>query len=267
MLFLWMDKNAVAPLLKLGLKANEAQLYLTCLAAPAGLYVHEITKRSELNRSTVDMLLDRLIERGLITSYKEDVRRRYVAVSPHQLLGDYEQRVENLRGAIPVLLSLIQPGTPSRVTFFEGQEGIRKLYRDIFQTLKTKSPRDKIIYSFSSGTDVLDQVPDLDDFFINKRVAADIRIDIIAAQKASKLEPWVPDAKKLRRVKYFDDKKFPMRVEIDVYADKVAFLATTRPYGGVILENKGVAEGMRSIFQLLWQAIPMDDNPRRARDK
>jgi sugar-specific transcriptional regulator TrmB len=250
-----MQKNVAAPLLKLGLKENEAQLYLTCLAAPAGLYVHEITKRSGLNRSTVDVLLDRLSERGMITSYKEDVRRRYVAVSPHQLLGDYEQRVEGLRGAIPMLLSLVQSGTPSNVTFFEGREGFRKLYHDIFQTLKTKSPRDKIIYSFSAGTDVLEQVPDMDNFFVQRRIASDIRIDIIAAQKAAKLESWVSNPAKLRRVKYFDDKRFPIHVEIDIYSNKVAFLASTEPYGGIILENRGLAEGMRSIFQLLWQKL------------
>ena len=61
----------------------------------------------------------------------------------------------------------------------------------------------------------------------------------------------------LRRMKFFDHKKFPINIEIDIFGDKLAIynLSKNNP-DGTIIENLSMANSMRSIFNLLWTLLP-----------
>ena len=60
------------------------------------------------------------------------------------------------------------------------------------------------------------------------------------------------DKEQLRKSKLVNSKKYPMTAEIDVYEDKVAMMDISKgkDFVGIVIENKAIAETLRSIFKL-----------------
>ncbi len=59
------------------------------------------------------------------------------------------------------------------------------------------------------------------------------------------------DKTQLRKSILIDKKKYPLPAEIDVYEEKIAMLSFNKgEFVGIIVENKDLAESLRSIFKL-----------------
>src|SRR3989344_7015915 len=81
----------------LGLKEEEVQIYLICLNNRQGLFVSEITKLSKINRSSVNMIIARLIKRGFLTFQVEGQRKLYFAESPEFILRTFERNISDFK--------------------------------------------------------------------------------------------------------------------------------------------------------------------------
>lgn len=77
-----MFQDVISLLGRMGLKEKDAHVYLTCLHFPQGLYVHEIVRETGMNRSTVDVVLERLVAAGFANRLRTGSRDRYLAQSP-----------------------------------------------------------------------------------------------------------------------------------------------------------------------------------------
>ena len=43
--------------------------------------------------------------------------------------------------------------------------------------------------------------------------------------------------------------------EINIYGDKVAMLSFRRPYAGVIIEDRAIAQTLKSVWKMMWESI------------
>ena len=131
-----MLQDAFDALNKLGLKRDEAKVYLACLRTSGGLFVHEITESCGVKRSTVDFIIDRLLAKNFLSRFREGRRHKYVAEAPDKLLFDFEKGLEDFRAFIPALMRLGANAESTRVTFHEGAKGVQSLLNDCLLTLK-----------------------------------------------------------------------------------------------------------------------------------
>ena len=243
---------------KMGLKEKDAAVYLVCLHFKEGLYVHEITKKTKIKRSTVDVILERLIYEGYISKIKVGNRYKYFAQNPESILFKQEEILENFRAILPALSRLSGQKGETEIRFFEGKKGIREIHDDILLRLKFSEGREREIVSFVSATDTRKIFPDMQSRFVDKRVKMGVWFKGITPQSSANVFEYKNDPEYLRVVKHVDDKKFPFKATFETYADSIMIYSPTKPFGGVVIRNHKIADSMRSLFYLVWDLLPED---------
>lgn len=250
-------KDLLEQFMHMGLKPNEAEILLACYKKPDGVYVHELAKQTEIKRTTIDLIVDRLVDNHFLSRHKVGARYAYRPLDPKLLLERQKEKLLQLEKALPALQALSHFSQKSDFYFFEGDDGIRSLYHDLFQTMRMEMQKEnpRPHYSISSGRDLEKLMPDASSFLEENRLKIGFAIDIIAPQSAKNVPAWQIDSAKKRRVHYFDDNKYPFSISIDIFGDKVAMHGTENTISGFVIESAELAASMRSLFKLAWNFL------------
>ncbi|MDE2029944.1 MAG: BlaI/MecI/CopY family transcriptional regulator [Alphaproteobacteria bacterium] len=251
-----MHKDIRQLMQRLGLKDREGRIYLTCLQHKDGLFIHEIAEATRITRSTVDLTVRRLAQRGFLNKVKVGRRLRYQADAPEALLFRQKQLVEDLEQAVPLLSKLGGQKEETEVIFFEGAEGYVRVHEDIMLNMAFVEGEKRELLSFASGVDAIKLFPNMNKQFIAKRIKKGFWYKGIAPQSSRSVPIWGSDAKALRAIKYLPDDITRFQVDMQIYADNVMLYSPTPPVGGVVIRNAKIAESMRSLFRLVWRLLP-----------
>lgn len=243
---------------KVGLKPAEIQVYLACLKDPEGLFIHQIVTETKIKRGNVNNTIERLLVKKFLSYHIDGARKVFTAEPLQTILFNFQETMDDLKSLIPLLTLSQFGGRPSRVRFFEGEDALRQVLRDILLTLSFKNGIEKEYLSISSATDIL-QLGEKDEArFIRQRVREGIPVRWIAPASNKKLiRSYVERAQEeLRQVKFFDDRNNPFHIDMSIYADCVAFVHPEKGKpSAVIIENELLARSMRSLFNLLWLSL------------
>ena len=120
-----MYKDIMALLGRMGLKDREGRVYLACLKHKDGLFIYEIAKETRIGRSTADLIVKRLVQRGLLNKVKVGRRLRFFAQAPEAVLFRQKQLVEDLEQVVPILVGLGGQKKDMEILYFEGVQGFR----------------------------------------------------------------------------------------------------------------------------------------------
>ncbi len=251
-----MHKDIIALLKRMGLKDRESRIYLACLRHRDGLFIYEIAKETRIMRSTVDLTVRRLLQRGFLNQVKVGRRLRFFAEAPEAVLFRQKQLVEDLEQVVPMLAKIGGEKKEMEILYFEGGAGFRQVHNDILLQAKFATELKKEVLGFSSGADSIRLFPDMQKNYINKRVRSGIRYKAIAPQSSVGVREWSNDEKALRSVKYLPDDSWQFRIETQIYADNVMLYSPSQPVGGVIIRNEKIADSMRALFKLVWDLLP-----------
>ena len=238
---------------KIGLSDKEARVYLASLHL-GGASIQDIAEEAGINRTTTYVIMRSLIEKGLASSFNKGKKRNFTVESPEQLksvLAVQEKIVlekrKELESVLPSLAEIYHSSERRpQVRFLEGKEGIHAmqdemLRSDISETLSF-SPLDEIYGAF----------PDYKDNFVQKRVRAKIFSKIIYTTSKGRLVDG--DEEALRERRYVPKEKFPFSSSVAIYGNTVQITNLKEPLGGVVIENKQIADSLRIIFNLAWEA-------------
>ena len=250
----------IKELTKLGLKDKESAVYVACLELGPSP-VQNVARKAKVVRATTYVILESLLEKGLVTKYKEGKKTLFSAESPQQLMRLLEKQDERLRerknflnNLLPELLVMVKSsqGRPT-VRYFSGVEGLRAIRRDM---MMYTGPGD-MWYNFTP-IDYLDAVLGKDtESYYKQRVAKKIRSRTIFSTKS-------PEARR-ERLSVYDDKYieqryvsadlFPSTSGMTVYRDRIAIGSFVGTIGGVIVEDAQMADMMRRLFELAWKYL------------
>jgi sugar-specific transcriptional regulator TrmB len=240
---------------KLGLSDKEAKLYLTSLqrgpeTAPT------LAKLSEIVRPTAYVIIDGLVQKGLMSSTVKGKKTFFTAESPEHLLSlirlqkkEIEEKEREIFKLIPQLELIANiKGEKPKVRVFEGKEGLQAVIESI---LKSKT---KMIYSFIPSDQLFQLFPaeEHKELMASPRVQKKIKAKIIYTSKKGQIYKR-KDQENLREAIFIDEKKFPFKCGIDIYDNNLAFYSYKGAILGVIIENEDMAETLRTIFNMLWE--------------
>lgn len=130
-----MQEQAKKQLLGLGLNPHEADAYLALVEhSPASAAF--VAKKLKLSRSSVYAALERLTEKGLVTTTYRNEVRQFTAEPPSAIedLLEREQRqlaarFESLKGLAGTLSALGRGhANVPNIIFFEGEDSLKKIY-------------------------------------------------------------------------------------------------------------------------------------------
>lgn len=246
---------------QLDLNTNDTKVFLAAFQlsyAPASA----IAKQANLNRITAYEALKRLAKKGLVRSrVRTGSGVKYFEVEDitiiQQALLEKKSSLDHAISDIQQLAVQLRDQYSGRsekpaVLFYEGRSGIKNVLLD---TLNQKPSE---ILSFASA-DFLESGYDfrfLEQYW-KQRVELKIPSRGIIPKTEKALSLFTPERnqQELRRVCFVPSEGYLFKNEIDIYDDNVAIISLIKSNEhGVILRSRNIAEGLRSIFELVWRS-------------
>jgi len=240
---------------KLGLDKKEVEIYLTNLnLGPSSL--RKLAGVTGINRGTVYNILKKLMKQELITFYKQDKQRYYVASDPSNLEAFLEEQISKLKSTknelkkvLPELKSLYNDaGAKPKVQYFEGKKGVKRVLKDLLETLGTKSKKERN-YQVYSTDEVKSFLYECYPGFTDERIKAGVKVDVISLSPGGQLcgldkRKWVPGT--LKTVPTY----------MLIYAEKIALISKGESeIMTVLIDSVEISATQSIIFEALWERI------------
>ena len=235
-----------------GFTIGEVKVYLALLEL-GETTTGAIIKKSKITGSKVYEILDKLIEKGLVSYILREKTKYFQSSSPRRLLdyvnkkeGEINHQKTEIEKIIPSLEQLQkfkQKGQSSQI--FEGYDGIKTVFNMILENL---SPNEEY-YAFSLGEELRNE--NLMIFLQNyhtKRIKKKIRVKIIASQKEKSLFNKLSRLKDLQ-VRYH---KTPVPLGVFIFKDHVATFTFKEKPTAFLIKSQQVSASYRDFFNGLW---------------
>ena len=224
---------------RIGLSTNEAKVYLTLLrlgSSKAG----DISKKSQINRTTTYDALKRLLEKGLVSFVIKANRKWFKAVNPERFTEFLEEKREEAKKVIPSLQRIYKnPGEKHDVTIYSGYRGVKSIFQDIIREGKPNCVLD-------SEGQFTNRMPYYTPHFIRQLEKKKIKVRHLV-REGRDVHP-----SKTTEVR-FVNKKTRSQAVFNIYGDKIAIIIWTDPPEAVLIHNKTVTDSFKDYFEMLWK--------------
>lgn len=228
------------------IERKEAEVYIAALEmgiAPAAA----IADKAGVFRTYFYEIADKLIAEGLLRQTKRGNKNYFTALGPQELIRLQEQKLENLKSAIPQLEAIHNTREDKpKIYYYAGVRGIDEVNND---TLRHKGE----MVAFSTPKFLTAKQKKLAAEYIAKRVAAKKKVRVIGEVSNEFMEAKREDSKVLRETRMLPINLFHSEIELGVYADKVSIINYKNEFG-LIIEDKNTADVIKQIFELTWNS-------------
>lgn len=245
-------------LTSIGLTPEQAELYTSLLdhgAQTAG----KLSKTTKIQRTYVYPVARELVKKGLITMERKGRTTTFIPQPPERLLSQAEdvkihaaQAYAALEGLLPSLKTKYSAAESKPVvSYFEGIEGIKKVYMDTIKEGKT-------IYALVEPSKIDRTIHEwLMSQYVKLRKDHHIEAKVIVATGPQTQVFIRRDEAELRDTRVVSGKSYPFQHEINIYGTKVAIINHKKgtPCIGIIIDNPVIAATFRAWFDLTWDRI------------
>ena len=249
------DKDFFRLLRELGLSENETMTYIALLQMEHAS-IRKLAAATGINRGTTYEVLKQLVGQGLISVKSTGKREAYTAESPDkvfELIRDRRRDLLDISASAKTIIPRViaqQPRPDGRpiVRYFEGDDGIVTILKDVLQTCSLQDNPNYCAYSSSHIRQYLyRKFPQ----FTDRRIAAGIMVRVIAAETGHDIAPV--SERKVLPTSGNDIASYSL-----IYGNKVATVSISSnltPYG-VVIEDQSAASMQRLLFDQLWNYLP-----------
>ena len=208
-------------------------------------------REAKMNRTTGYSVLDSLVGKGLVTISGKKPKQEYVAESPDNLLEylnheaeEASARAKEVENLIPELKSIHNVMGRPKVMFYEGEEGVERVYEDSLTSHET-------IRAYANINDLRGKLPAYFKTYFKRRAEKGISIRGIVPADESAIEHSKRDKEELREMALVPEEKYYFSPEINIYDDKI-MIASWKENLGIIIQSKEIADAMKTGFELAW---------------
>jgi sugar-specific transcriptional regulator TrmB len=248
------DEEIVKELQQFGLTDKEALIYLSALAlGPSS--IQSIAKRSKLNRSTVHIISESLMQKGFFGETRRKKKRLIFAEDPDKIkdmLREQKYLIEMkermLDRLMPSLqnIDVTQEGRP-KMRFYEGEQG----FYDVCQRSLDKV-KDEILL-LSSMKDFYDAASENydNDYYIPTRKKKNVKMRMLAFEMPRTVELKKRDSKDYRETRFLSQ-EYKFKSSMFIYGDEFSMTTSKAPFLGLVVESKELCQMMRQVFEIIW---------------
>jgi sugar-specific transcriptional regulator TrmB len=236
---------------KTGLSDRQLKVYKVLLKLGKGT-VAEVMREARMNRTTGYSVLDSLVGKGLVSISGKEPKQEYVAESPDHLLEyldsearEAQERVKEVKDLIPQLKSIHNVAGRPKVMFYEGEEGLERVYEDSLTSHET-------IRAYANIEPLSVTLPSYFSTYFKRRAEKNIHIRGIVPANPAGLEHAKRDKEELREMAMVPADTYYFSPEINIYDDKI-MIASWKEKLGIIIQSKEIADAMKSIYELAWE--------------
>ena len=247
--------NTKQVLKQLDFEEREVDIYCA-LVSLGSASIREIAEKAQINRGTTHELLRQMNKRGIVTYSPKGKRRHFCAEDPQKLLSIASEKQEKLRHASLQLSNEIIPGLnrlkpdsdSPKVTYYEGDEGIESVLKDILNTAQQSPSKSYNVYSSRAIRKYLYRpFPN----YTMQRVKRNIRVKAIAIGPGGEQAP-------LSERKWIGEKKDGAQASyVAIYPPKCAMISLQEGNypTAVVIESTAVSESLNISFETLWSLL------------
>lgn len=243
-------------LIDIWFKPTEVRVYLSLLRLGTS-YISRIVSETQLPKSTVYDILQRLEEKWLINSYEHAGTTRFTAEDPQKIEHILSQEARKIRKQqesfselLPELYGIRNEHfSVPKIRLYQGEEGMKTVLDD---TLSAH----EIIYTYVNAQDMETYFKAINDPYAQKRVEQNIKKRVFVEDT-----PWSRDflkkyiGMKVSEVKFLPASKI-FHLEMNIYDGKVTYLTyRDKEPIGIIIEVRDIYEVQRALFETLWSMI------------
>ncbi len=236
---------------EIGLNEKEAKVYIAVLELGEGS-ASEIAKKSGVNRATTYFTLENLMKIGLVSASNEEKKQKFVPEDPSQLENiitkqqqELELKKKGLKDVVEELNSINSASIKKPIVkYYLGKEGIMRMAKSSFDF--TKDETMWLAFSKDNLHKLLTEEENSKLAF--KRTKDKTKLQALYCSKKYNIESNDDNI----RIK-IDEKKYPLPGDIAVYKDRVR-LTSYNDQIGIIIENKDIADTLKSVFKLALEA-------------
>ena len=246
------DKD-IQNLREIGLTQGEAKVYLA-LTKIGTSSVGPIVKKSGVAYSNVYDILNRLIEKGIVSFVKKSKTKYFSAANPKNL-SDYLNKKEKeinkqknvLKEMLPRLnkLQKIKQGQEAEV--FVGLKGLKTAYERLFNY--AGGEEELFSYIHEEGYSEI-----TDKFFLQLTGYLKYSNSYGVCNKEFKNSRFVKEyyskRKTKMKIRYVD---FPMSGNLDVTKDMTLIVSWKHPIIGVLIKSQSIAENYKNYIKSMWK--------------
>lgn len=235
-------------LLKIGLTEGEAKVYLA-LSETGSSTVGPIVNKSGVAYSNIYDILNRLIEKGIVSFIIKNKTKYFQAASPSNLIQYLDKKEEQivqekeaLRKILPDLERLQEIKTKQEAEVFIGKKGLRTAYEKLTKGI---SKSDEILFFYIHDEKYAEE----SNLFYNSI------IDIVSGTKNRGIcnedyeKSWFAKKSKHLTMKF---SKLPLPGNIDIINDKVLLVSWDKTIFSVLIHSQSLADNLRSYFNEMW---------------
>ena len=162
----------------------------------------------------------------------------------HRNLRLAQEKISEAEVLIPQLKPLHNLSQRPKVEFYEGREGLIKVYED---TLTSHEP----ILAFANIEDLHKYLPNYFKSYYKRRARKGIPIKAIFPANKAARERIKENKQENRESALIPAEEYPLSPEINIYDNKV-MIASGKEKLGVVIESQEIADAMKTIFKLSW---------------
>ncbi len=232
---------------QIGLSDKEATLYTGALAL-GRFSIVEIARKTGLKRPTCYLVIEALIEKGLLSAVPGPKKTLYAAEHPDALLRSARQGYHLAEEVMPQLQTLMKAATDKPILkVYAGQAGLQNIFEDILRNCS-----DKKLFYIASVEDMVKAVGEtfMKDW-VQRRFVKDIKTYSVRMQSKESTVKSFNETEKMLREIYYAPASFYIPYTLFVYGKRVAFLSTEKELFGFIVESADFAKTMKAFFDVM----------------
>jgi len=248
--------NLISLLQPFGLDSEESQIYLDLLEQKVSTAL-KLSRTSHLSRTKVYRILDKLINKELVTQQLDSSGFKFVANDPSQielLLSKKEGELTSLRHSLPQMIDLLKSksgsGVPgSKIFYYQGQKGLSQVNWNL---LNAKG--EFLSYEISTAEAYLPvaEAEKLRQALVDKKIMTKTLTNNKHYKIVTKITDYI---NRFCPIKYIPKEILNIEAAIFIYND---VFAMCHYLGGkdvfcFEMHNQQLANMQREIFQNLWK--------------
>ena len=236
-----MSMDILESLVQAGLTESEARIYLS-LVRQGQMSAGVLAKAVGFHRRTVYDVLQRLLEKGLVSKICQNNKQVFTAAAPQRLKDYFAEKISIVEQVIPKLTPIHIKQEKETVRFYKGKYGLKTIFEDQISEAKP-------ILIFSASP----QAYELFKFYFKwwdlRRKEKKIPVKAIFSTDMRNKLKKIP----LAQIKFIP-KRYMGPTSVNIYGNKTSIITWDKenPFA-VLIENKQMSDNYRKFFDLLWK--------------
>lgn len=256
--------NYIKKLEEMGLKKQEAEVYLTCLKLSFAK-ISDLAKEVNVPRTSIYIYVKSLLEKGYLKKSKKQGVEYFIPVEPRYILEEAKEKVKSFSEILPQLENLSDFSFKRpKIEYFDTKQGLFNLYE-----LMLKMDYKHIPCMIESGEAMKQNVEKMgwefwykwEKKFLDKKVVTQ---GIITKDATAVIQSAPEKVKNIMRqrpatVRVIDDEEFPFSINLYLLYPNRAFIVIPQQNFVLMIENKNSYDSFITLYKALFEKAVMID--------